>query len=70
VFLFPPALAELMAVANRRHLDDLPCLDDPSAGLKDLDKLVERVHESRTDLPGFNLLARTEGTKETTEKGR
>jgi hypothetical protein len=38
-----PALAELMAAANRRYLDYLSCLDDPSAGLKDLDKLGERV---------------------------
>jgi hypothetical protein len=55
-----PALAELMAAANRRYLDYLSCLDDPSAGLKDLDKLGERVHDRGRTYPGFNLFASTD----------
>jgi hypothetical protein len=49
-----------MAAANRRYLDYLSCLDDPSAGLKDLDKLGERVHDRGRTYPGFNLFAQTD----------
>jgi len=51
-----PVLRELMGAANRRYLEFLSALDDPTAGLKDVLKIARRVrdHANRTHR-GFNL---------------
>jgi hypothetical protein len=50
-----PALCELLEAANRRYLEFLASLDDPSAGMRDLDRLGHRVHDGRRTHRGFNL---------------
>ena len=51
-----PALRELMGSANRRYLDFISDLDDPTVGFKDLLKISEKVRDqgNRTHR-GFNL---------------
>jgi hypothetical protein len=50
-----PALAELLEAANRRYLEFLASLDDPTAGMRELDRLGRRVHDGRRTHRGFNL---------------
>lgn len=50
-----PALAELMGACNRRYLEFLSTLDDPSAGLRALDKLGQTVRNGEHTYRGFNL---------------
>jgi len=52
-----PALVELMRAANRRYLEFISTLDDPSAALKDLEKIAAAVREGERSLRGFNLFA-------------
>ena len=41
--------------ANRRYLEFLGTLDDPTAGVKRLEKIAERVHDQGRSHRGFNL---------------
>ena len=50
-----PALVELMEAANRRYLDFLGTLDDPTAGAQRLEKIAQPVHEQGRSHRGFNL---------------
>lgn len=51
-----PVLRELMAASNRRYLEFLSALDDPTAGLRDLQKISQRVRDHRQrSHRGFNL---------------
>ena len=51
-----PALRELMGAANRRYLEFISALDDPTSGLKDLLKISRRVKDPhRRSHRGFNL---------------
>lgn len=50
-----PALCELLEAANRRYLEFLASLDNPSAGMRDLDRIGRRVHDGRRTHRGFNL---------------
>ena len=51
-----PALRELMGAANRRYLEFISALDDPTTGLKDLLKISNRVRDPRQrSYRGFNL---------------
>jgi hypothetical protein len=50
-----PALRDLMAASNRRYLDFVSALDDPSEGLKNLERIARPVHEEERSYPGFNL---------------
>jgi len=52
-----PALAELMRAANRRYLEFLSALDDPTAGIKDLDKISKPTSDGQRTYRGINLLA-------------
>jgi hypothetical protein len=52
-----PALVDLMRAANRRYLEFISTLDDPSAALKDLEKIAAAVREGERSLRGFNLFA-------------
>ena len=48
-------LAKLMAAANRRYLDFLAALDDPSDGARKLPKVAEPVRRKGRSHRGFNL---------------
>ena len=52
-----PALRELLLAANRRYLDFLSELEDPSAGLAAVEKIAETVHKDERTYRGFNLLS-------------
>jgi hypothetical protein len=52
-----PDLIELLGAANRRYLEFLGALDDPTAGVKRLEKIAERVHDQGRSHRGFNLFA-------------
>src|SRR5258708_97003 len=55
-----PPLRELLAAANRRYLDFLSELLDPSAGITRIDKIAETVHKDRRTYRGFNLFAKAD----------
>ena len=52
-----PALVECMSAANRRYLEFISELADPSAGLRDVEKLSEPVKKDGRSFPGFNLFS-------------
>jgi hypothetical protein len=52
-----PALRELLLAANRRYLAFLSDLDDPSAGVRQAERLAEPVRADDRSYRGFNLLS-------------
>jgi hypothetical protein len=52
-----PELVELLHAANRRYLEFISTLDDPSSALKDLEKIAVAVRNGERSLRGFNLFA-------------
>ena len=52
-----PALEGLMRASNRRYLEFISTLDDPSSTLKDLEKIPLAVRKGERSLRAFNLLA-------------
>ena len=51
-----PVMRELLGAANRRYLEFLSALEDPTAGLKDLLKISKRVRDRhQRSHRGFNL---------------
>ncbi len=55
-----PALRELLVAANRRYLEFLSELEDPSAGLTRVQKLAETLHQGEHTFRGFNLFAKAD----------
>lgn len=51
-----PALVEILAAANRRYLEFLATLDDPTDGMRRLERLAHRIHDGRRSHRGFNPL--------------
>jgi hypothetical protein len=49
------ALAEVLAAANRRYLEFLSALDDPSGGIGKLRHLSQTVHDDARSYRGFNF---------------
>ncbi|MCH7688022.1 MAG: helix-turn-helix transcriptional regulator [Planctomycetes bacterium] len=52
-----PVLIELCSAANRRYLDFLSELHDPSDGIKQMRKLARPIRDNGRSYRGFNLLA-------------
>lgn len=52
-----PMMIELMLAANRRYLEFISTLDDPTAGLRNLEKISQPVRQDERSLKGFNLFA-------------
>jgi hypothetical protein len=50
-----PLLVELMKASNRRYLEFISVIDDPSGGIKDLNKIARSVKEDDRSYRGFNL---------------
>ena len=50
-------LAELCRAANRRYLEFISALEDPSDGIKKMRKIAQPVREAGRNYRGFNLLA-------------
>ena len=50
-----PLLVELMKASNRRYLEFISAIDDPSGGIKDLNKISDPVKEGQRSYRGFNL---------------
>jgi len=55
-----PALREVMAAANRRYLEFLSALDDPSAGITTLDRISNPTRKGERSYRGFNLFTHTD----------
>src|SRR5215213_6218604 len=50
-----PDLQDLMRAANRRYLELLSALEDPTDGIKNLEKLSRSTHDGQRTHRGFNL---------------
>jgi hypothetical protein len=50
-----PMLIELMKASNRRYIEFISAIDDPSSGIKDLNKISRSVKEDDRSYRGFNL---------------
>lgn len=50
-----PALGELLLAANRRYLDFISAIDDPSVGVKKLHKISKTIVDGERSYKGFNL---------------
>ena len=50
-----PVLVELMKASNRRYLEFISAIDDPSGGIKDLNKISRSLKEDDRSYRGFNL---------------
>jgi hypothetical protein len=48
-------LRELLAAANRRYLEFLSAIDDPTNGIHKLNKITRKVHEHARSYRGFNF---------------
>jgi hypothetical protein len=51
-------LQELLLTANRRYLEFLSAIDDPSNGINKLNKITRTVHEEARSYRGFNFFDR------------
>jgi hypothetical protein len=49
------ALRELLMAANRRYLEFLSAIDDPSNGIDNLNKITRTVHQEARSYRGFNF---------------
>jgi hypothetical protein len=52
-----PALREALQAANRRYLEFISTLDDPSAGVHRLHKVADSVRENDRTYRGFNFFS-------------
>ena len=50
-----PMLVDLMKASNRRYIEFISAIDDPSGGIKDLNKISRSVKEDDRSYRGFNL---------------
>lgn len=57
-----PVVADLLKAANRRYLEFLSALDDPTAGIRDLDKISKTTSDGRRRYRGLNLFAEEDRT--------
>ena len=56
------ALRELRIAANRRYLEFLSAIDDPSKGIDKLNKFTRTVHEEARSYRGFNFFDQQDET--------
>ena len=61
IYSLPP-LQELLFAANRRYIAFLSDLIDPSAGVRDIEKLAEPVRQNNRTYRGFNLFSKQDLT--------
>jgi len=52
-----PDLRELLLASNRRYLDFIAAVDDPTSAFRDLEKVSRRVKRKRRSFRGFNLFS-------------
>ena len=50
-----PRLVELMKASNRRYIEFISAIDEPTGGIKDLNKISKAVKEDDRSYRGFNL---------------
>ena len=51
------ALKKILDAANRRYLEFISAIDDPSTGIKDLNKISQPVSQNGRNYKGFNFFA-------------
>lgn len=56
IYSLPP-LAQLLGAANRRYLEFLSALDDPSAGIREAEQIARPVRRRGRTYRGFNPFA-------------
>ena len=61
-YLQPARLREALQAANRRYLEFLSTLDDPTAGIDRLHKISESVRENERSYPGLNFFSAQDQT--------
>ena len=54
IYSIPP-LRQIMEASNRRYLEFISELVDPTAGVRNVDKIAEPVQKNNRNYPGFNL---------------
>jgi hypothetical protein len=52
-----PMLIELMKASNRRYIEFISSIDDPSGGIRDLNNISRSVKEDERSYRGFNIFA-------------
>lgn len=57
IYSLQPDLRSLMAAANRRYLEFISEIDDPSSGIKALKKICTSVKENGKTFKGFNFFS-------------
>ena len=57
-----PDLAQLLGAANRRYLEFLSAVDDPTNGIREVQQVSRRVQENGRSYRGFNLFDEAETT--------
>jgi hypothetical protein len=62
IYSLSPDLRELLAASNRRYLDFISEIDDPSAGIKALQKISAGIEENGRSYRGFNLFSGVDQT--------
>lgn len=50
-----PALRELMGAANQRYLEFISTIEDPTVGIKELEKISKPIADAQRSYRGFNL---------------
>jgi hypothetical protein len=60
IYSLSPDLRELLAASNRRYLDFISEIDNPTAGIKALHKISAGTQESGRTYKGFNLFSATD----------
>ena len=50
-----PILREVLLASNKRYLDFIAAIDDPTGGIKDIDKISRPVRHNDRSYRGFNL---------------
>lgn len=50
-----PMLVELMKASNRRYIEFISAINDPSCGIKDLNKMSRPVKDQQRSYRGFNM---------------
>lgn len=62
IYSLQPDLKNLLAAANQRYLDFLADLDDPTASIKDLNKLAQPAASDQRSYPGYNFFRQEDQT--------
>jgi len=55
-----PVLMDILSASNKRYIDFISAIDDPTAGIRDVDKISRPVRHNDRSYRGFNLFCGTD----------